>query len=136
LVYESLARLRVNPKDEKSRSWADQVVLISSVSGGSLASAYFSSQSFPVAQVRPMRDWQHSITREIQDWLPKKAKQFREKLQVQAEQATEKPVQESLELDIEQWKLIEKISQDLAKLSTEDRSEEHTSELQSRVDLV
>ncbi len=70
LVYETLAN---EPLDAAGRTWDKQVILISSVSGGSLASAYFAAMERPTPA---LRDWRHSMTGEIKVWMTKKADEF------------------------------------------------------------
>jgi hypothetical protein len=56
----------------RSRTLADQIVLISSVSGGSLAAAYYVSQSYP--HLRALRDRDLSLDQQIVDIIAPRAR--------------------------------------------------------------
>lgn len=66
LVYERLARLEIgdeNAPDATPRTWADNIVLISSVSGGSLATAHFAERS--CRQTRRVDDLKYTMKSEL-----------------------------------------------------------------------
>jgi predicted acylesterase/phospholipase RssA len=69
LVYELIAHEPIGPD---KGSWDRQVVVVSSVSGGSLASADFAAD----AAGKERDNWQHSVTREVIAWMTKKADEF------------------------------------------------------------